>query len=74
MALCFRYDYDGIFEATPGCRRAVGTAIDAAESIGIKVIPFCPFGLREAFNLNNLYRGVFQLQCFQWDHTGTPPA
>ena len=56
IALCFRYDYDGIFEATPGCRRAVGTAIDAAESIGIKVIPFRPFGLTEAFKLNSSYR------------------
>ena len=57
--LYFRYDYDGIFEATPGCRRAVRTAIEAAEKNGIKVIPFRPFGLREAFKLNSSYRGVF---------------
>ena len=56
--LYFRYDYDGIFEATPGCRRAVRTAIEAAEKNGIKVIPFRPFGLREAFKLNSSYRGV----------------
>ena len=56
--LYFRYDYDGIFEATPGCRRAVRTAIEAAEKNGIKVIPFRPFGLREAFKLNSLYRGL----------------
>ena len=54
--LYFRYDYDGIFEATPGCRRAVRTAIEAAEKTGIKVIPFRPFGLREAFKLNSSYR------------------
>ena len=54
--LYFRYDYDGIFEATPGCRRAVRTAIEAAEKNGIKVIPFRPFGLREAFKLNSSYR------------------
>jgi hypothetical protein len=57
--LYFRYDYDGIFEATPGCRRAVRTAIEAAEKNGIKVIPFRPFGLREAFKLNSSYRGAF---------------
>ena len=56
IALCFRYDYDGIFEATPGCRRAVRTAIEAAESIGMKVMPFRPFGLTEAFKLNSSYR------------------
>ena len=71
IALCFRYDYDGIFEATPGCRRAVRTAIEAAEKNGIKVIPFRPFGLREAFKLNSSYRGAsiynvtFLLSLFQ---------
>ena len=69
--LYFRYDYDGIFEATPGCRRAVRTAIEAAEKNGIKVIPFRPFGLREAFKLNSSYRGAsiynvtFLLSLFQ---------
>ncbi len=50
------YDYDGLFEATPGCRRAVQVAIRALERDGFKVVPFRPRHVAEAWRLNSLYR------------------
>ena len=54
--LLFRYDLDGIFEATPGCRRAVHTAVSALQSHGHRVIPFRPPHLLKAMRVNTLYR------------------
>ena len=50
------YDLDGVFEATPGCRRAVQTAILALEKNGHQVVPFCPPHLPTAMKVNTLYR------------------
>ena len=54
--LLFRYDLDGIFEATPGCRRAVQTAVTALQSNGHRVLPFRPPHLLKAMRVNTLYR------------------
>ena len=54
--LLFRYDLDGIFEATPGCRRAVQTAVSALQRNGHRVLPFRPPHLLKAMRVNTLYR------------------
>ena len=51
-----RYDYDGIFEPTPGCRRAVMHAVKALQSRGFKVIPFKPTDLDIALDLNSKFK------------------
>ena len=52
----FRYDFDGVFEATPGCRRAVHEAVLALQKNGHQVLPFCPPHLPAAMKVNSLYR------------------
>lgn len=52
----FRYDYDELFEATPGCKRAVHVAVEALEKQGLKVVPYKPKGLKETWKLASLYR------------------
>ena len=55
VLLHFRYDYDGCFEATPGIKIAVSTAVNMLKSIGHDLVPFCPPGLDK---VNELY-GAF---------------
>ena len=52
----YRYDFDGVFEATPGCRRAVHEAVLALQKNGHQVLPFCPPHLPAAMKVNSLYR------------------
>ena len=56
MKCIFRYDFDGVFEATPGCRRAVQEAVLALQKNGHQVLPFCPPHLPTAMKVNSLYR------------------
>lgn len=56
MYFIFRYDYDDIFEVTPGCKRAVAMAREAIRREGFKVVHFRPRDLWMAWKLNSLYR------------------
>lgn len=53
-----RYDFDGVTQATPGCRRAVKVAVSALANLGYEVVAFRPPDLKRAFDMGIEFRAA----------------
>lgn len=58
MIVFNRYNYDGCFEATPGVRRAVTTAVTLLRNKGHQVVPFKPPNLAKVYQMFGLFKSA----------------
>ena len=58
FAKIYRYEYDGIFEATPGCRRAVEKAASIFTELGHDVRPYRPKNLPHVSKVYGQFRSA----------------